>query len=151
MIRPTRETDHAALIGLAVACGLFEPAQTELLAELLRSPSSSDVWFTDELDGVPVGVAYLAPEKMTSGTWNLYWIAVHPDFQRQGRGREMLEFVKRWLRDRGQRLLIVETAGTADFEYVRRFYHRNGFEAEGRIRDFYDAGVDKIVYRGLFG
>lgn len=147
MIRPTRDTDHDALIGLALACGLFEPAQAELLAELLRCPSSCDVWFTDELAGVPVGVAYLAPEKMTLGTWNLYWIAIHPAHQRHGRGRAMLEHVENWLRERNERLLIVETSGTEDFENVRRFYRANGFEAEARIRDFYDAGVDKVVYR----
>lgn len=150
MIRPARETDHEALIGLAVACGLFEPAQTELLAELLRCPGSSDIWFTDELAGVPVGVSYLAPEKMTHGTWNLYWVAIHPAHQKQGRGRALLGYVETWLRERNQRLLIVETAGTEEFEYVRKFYRENGFEMEGRIRDFYDAGVDKIVFRKSF-
>ncbi len=63
MIRPTRETDFDALISLAVASGLFEPEQTELLAGMLRSPDEADVWFTDDHEGLPVGVAYMAPEK----------------------------------------------------------------------------------------
>ena len=147
MIRRTIESDHAALIELAHASGLFEAEQTELLADMLSSSAEDDIWFTDDDGAAPVGVAYMAPEKMTNGTWNLYWIAVHPDRQRQGRGKAMLSHVQQWLLDRGERVLLVETAGTDDFDYVRKFYADNGFENEARIRDFYDAGVDKVVFR----
>jgi len=117
------------------------------LAGMLQSPDESDVWFTDDDGSGPVGVAYLAPEKMTNGTWNLYLIAVHPDHQRQGRGKAILEHVQYWLAAKGERVLIVETAGVDDFDYVRTFYANYGFESEARIRDFYDAGVDKVVFR----
>ena len=147
MIRPSVESDFDAIIALAMASGLFEPEQTEMLAHMLRSPSEGDTWFIDDEGGNPVGVAYMAPEKMTHGTWNLYLIAVHPDSQRQGRGKILLDHVQEWLRDSGQRILLVETAGVDDFEYVRSFYLNNGFEAEARIRDFYEAGVDKVVFR----
>ena len=147
MIRPTIESDFNALISLATASGLFEPDQTDLLAEMLRKPNENDAWFTDEHDGVPVGVAFVAPEKMTYGTWNLYWIAVDPEHQRQGRGRAILDHVEMWLRSKTQRLLLVETAGVEAFDYVRRFYAGNGFTEEARIRDFYEAGVDKVVLR----
>ena len=149
MIRPTVESDYDGLIALAIASGLFEPDQTELLADRLRSPGEDDIWFTDDDGQKPVGVAYMAPEKMTHGTWNLYWIAVHPTLQKQGRGKAILSYVQQWLIDRGERILLVETAGTDDFEYVRKFYVDNGFENEARIRDFYDLGVDKIVFRKL--
>ena len=147
MIRPTNAADFDALIDLAIASGLFAPDQTDVLADMLRSPGDQDVWFSDVHGTSPVGVAYLAPEKMTNGTWNLYWIAVHPDHQRNGRGTAMLGHVQQWLTNKGQRLLLVETSGDDDFDYVRKFYANNGFEAEARIRDFYEAGVDKIVFR----
>lgn len=147
MIRPTNERDFDSLIAIATASGLFEPEQAEMLAGMLRSPNSEDVWFTDDDGSGPVGVAYLAPEKMTHGTWNLYWIAVHPIHQRRGRGKAILDHVERWLATQMQRILLVETAGIDDFEYVRNFYAKNGFEAEARIRDFYDEGVDKVVFR----
>lgn len=146
MIRPTTAHDHQALIDLATQSGLFEPDQTELLAEMLAQPSETDVWLTDEQDGVPVGVAYLAPEKMTDGTWNLYWIAVHPGVQRQGRGRALLAYVETWLREREQRMLLVETAGIDEFDYVRQFYASQGYRSVACIPEFYEAGVDKIVF-----
>lgn len=147
MIRPTIPSDHDALIALATATGLFDPEQTDLLSHMLKSPDLADTWFTDTEDTQPVGVAYLAPEKMTHGTWNLYWIAIHPSHQKQGRGKALLNHVEQWLIEKSQRILLVETAGTDDFDYVRKFYAANGFENEARIRDFYDTGIDKIVFR----
>lgn len=146
MIRPTIESDFNALIDIATASGLFEPDQTEMLAGMLRSPHENDVWFTDDTEYGPVGVAYLAPEKMTNGTWNLLFIAVHPDHQRQGRGKAILKHIQDWLRSNGERILLVETAGLDDFDYVRSFYAGDGFETEARVRDFYDAGVDKVIF-----
>lgn len=151
MIRPATSDDTSALIALAEASVPFEPNEIEELWQLLtkhfdRNGNSRDFWITDDDHGL-VSVAYVAPERMTEGTWNLYLIAVHPDRQRQGRGKILLEYVEQLLANRGERLLLVETSGTEDFEYVRRFYRKSGYTEEARIRDFYAAGVDKIVYR----
>jgi ribosomal protein S18 acetylase RimI-like enzyme len=159
MIRLATLDDTTALIDLAAASGLFDPNQTDSLAQMLDQHFSvrataleegknetQDIWLTDD-DNEPVGMAYIAPERMTEGTWNLYLIAVHPDRQKQGRGKTLLRHVEQMLMERGERILLVETAGTDDFEYVRAFYRQNGYEEEARIREFYAAGVDKIVFR----
>jgi ribosomal protein S18 acetylase RimI-like enzyme len=151
MIRLTTPDDTTALIALAAASGLFDPNQTDDLAQMLDrhfsdKDETQDIWLTD-YDNEPVGIAYIAPERMTEGTWNLYLIAVHLDRQKQGRGKALLSYVEQMLMKRGERILLVETAGTDDFEYVREFYRQNGYEEEARIREFYAAGVDKIVFR----
>jgi ribosomal protein S18 acetylase RimI-like enzyme len=151
MIRLTTPDDTTALIALAAASGLFDPNQTDDLAQMLDKHfkdrnETQDIWLTD-YDNEPVGIAYIAPERMTEGTWNLYLIAVHPDRQKQGRGKALLLHVEQMLMERGERILLVETAGTDDFEYVREFYRQNGYEEEARIREFYTAGIDKIVFR----
>lgn len=147
MIRPVTKNDFESVIGIATASGLFEPDQTDMLADMLRSPDENDVWFIAFAGREPAGIAYLAPEKMTHGTWNLYLIAVHPNRQRQGHGKSILGHVQRWLAEKGERIVLVETAGIDDFAYVRKFYADQGFENEARIREFYDAGVDKLVFR----
>lgn len=43
--------------------------------------------------------------------------------------------------------LQVETSGLESFEYVRGFYRKSGYDEEARIREFYKAGEDKIVFR----
>ena len=147
MIRPTEESDHDALISLANESGLFELDQTDVLVEMLKSPSETDVWFTD-IDGSNVkGVEYVAPEKRTSGTWALYWIAIAPQFQRNGRGSAIVEHVVSWIKTHGARVLLVETAGTEEFDYVRRSYQSHGSDEEARIRYFYEEGIDKVVFR----
>lgn len=48
---------------------------------------------------------------------------------------------------RAGRLLLVETSALPAFEGTRAFYRRLGYEEEARIRGFYAAGEDKVVYR----
>jgi ribosomal protein S18 acetylase RimI-like enzyme len=59
----------------------------------------------------------------------------------------LLGHVEQALTARGGRLLLVETSGLPSFERTRAFYRKCGYEEEARIRDFYAAGVDKVVYR----
>ncbi len=150
MIRPTTPDDTEALLALAQATGLFEPSQIDELAKMLNQHFSNEtdspgIWLTD-CDHEPVGVAYVAPERMTDGTWNLYLIAIHPAYQKQGRGGALLQHVEALLAAQGERVLLVETSGTDDFAYVRKFYREHGYREEAKIRDFYIDGVDKIIF-----
>ena len=49
--------------------------------------------------------------------------------------------------ERGERVLLVETSGLPGFERTRAFYRKLGYDEEARIRDFYQAGEDKVVFR----
>jgi ribosomal protein S18 acetylase RimI-like enzyme len=59
----------------------------------------------------------------------------------------VVEQVERRLAGRGARMLLVETSGLDGFARTRAFYRRLGYGEEARIRDFYRAGEDKIVFR----
>jgi ribosomal protein S18 acetylase RimI-like enzyme len=59
----------------------------------------------------------------------------------------LLRHVEQALAARGERLLLVETSGSPGFERTRAFYRKRGYEEEARIRDFYRAGEDKVVFR----
>jgi ribosomal protein S18 acetylase RimI-like enzyme len=158
MIQPTKKDETAALMSLAEASGLFEPSQTEELAQMLNrhfddAAASPEIWLTQfDHAGAPelpniIGMAYIAPERMTEGTWNLLLIAIHPDYQKKGHGKALLHHVEQMLAEKGERVLLVETSGTDDFEYVRSFYRTSGYDEEARIREFYAAGIDKIIFR----
>ncbi len=151
MIRSTTPDDTTALLALAEATGLFESSHLEELAQILNQhfsdgTDSQGMWLSD-YDNELVGIAYVAPERMTEGTWNLYLIAIHPQHQRQGRGTALLHHVEQMLTESGERVLLVETSGVEDFEYVRAFYRKSGYDEEARIRDFYKTGDDKIIFR----
>lgn len=118
-----------------------------MLSDYFGGNSNRDhFWITDDENGV-VGVAYCEMERMTDATWNLQLIAVRPDRQGQGRGTTLLRYIEQTLTVRGGRVLLVETSGMPDFKRTRAFYRKCGYDEEARIRDFYKAGDDKIVYR----
>ena len=152
MIRPTNLDDTQAVLDLAVAAGLFPADATDEVAEILRnsldgSLGPDHIWNTDDDDGSPVGIVYFAPERMTDATWNLYMIAVHPDRQREGRGAALVRHVEESLRSRGARMLLIETSSLAQFDRTRAFYRALDFQEEARIRDYYNEGEDKIIFR----
>ncbi|MCR9198574.1 MAG: GNAT family N-acetyltransferase [Planctomycetaceae bacterium] len=149
MIRAAEPRDFDRLVEVAIASALFEAEQSELISQMLRSQSATEIWLTAEVEEQPVGVACLTPEKMTSGTWNLLMIAVPPSHQRKGVGKSMFDYVQSWIATNGGRMLIIETAGDPAFSYVRTFYAREGFEQEATIRDFYEKGGDRVVFRRL--
>lgn len=151
MIRQEKSDDQTALLDLAVATKLFQPDELGELEGMLTDYFNGTLgddqsWIVDDEGGVR-GAAYYAPEMMSDGTWNLYFIGVHPDQQGQGRGTSLLNHVEQALIAQGQRMLLVETSGLGRFEQTRAFYRKNGYDEEARIRDFYATGDDKIVFR----
>jgi ribosomal protein S18 acetylase RimI-like enzyme len=120
----------------------------EMISGYFNHKSGSEYWLTYE-ESKPVAIAYCAPEQMTEGTWNLYLIAVHPDYQGQGIGTSLLHYIEQMLISRGERILLVETSSLETFEDTREFYRKCGYNEEARIREFYQAGEDKIVFRKL--
>lgn len=158
MIRPSKPDDMAAILSIAEAIG-FQLSELDVIRKLLTDyftdGSGRDVlrnsnaeWFwlmNDEDNDGSIGVAYCELERMTDQTWNLQLIAIHPNHQGQGHGGKLLRHAEETLKARGGRMLLVETL--ASFDLAQAFYRKYGYEEEARIRDFYAAGDDKVVFR----
>ncbi len=147
-IRAVRREDVPSLKAVIDATELF-PSELldDMLAGFFSGEARDELWLTDDDGGAPLAVAYCAPERMTDGTWNVLAMAVHPDHQGHGRGAASMRRIKQALTARGERLLLVETSGLPSFERTRAFYRGCGYEEEARIRDFYEAGDDKVIFR----
>lgn len=154
MIRPTTPQDAPSILSLAAALALFEPQQLEQLGLLFAAsaePSADPCpfWLVDDAGEAGIsGASYCEPERMTEGTWNLQFIGIRPEQQRQGRGTALMQAVEQSLRQRKARIMLVETAACMASNHV--FYTSCGFEREATIRDFYAAGEDKVVFRKAF-
>lgn len=145
-IRPLVKADLPALIALIDATGLFRGTMlTDMAAPHLATPATDELWRVFD-DGAVAGLAYAAPERMTDGTWNLLLIATDPGRQRSGIGTALINAIEQQLGGRDVRLLLVETSGLAEFDATRGFYRRRGYREEARIRDFYQAGEDKVIF-----
>lgn len=146
-IQPLRSRDLPALKQVIDATGLFpSDLLDEMVAPYMDGKATNEIWLTLHAPD-PAAMAYCAPERMTDGTSNLLLIAVDPSRQRQGLGAALMSHIERMLADNGQRILLVETSALPEFERTRAFYRRLGYHQEARIRDFYRAGDDKIIFR----
>ncbi|MCT8159041.1 GNAT family N-acetyltransferase [Pseudoruegeria sp. SHC-113] len=146
-IKPTVAADITALQGVLDQTGLFP---SEMLPEMLAPALAGEgeaFWLTCHMGGAAVGLCYTVPEAMAEGTWNMLALAVRPDLQGQRLGAKLVAAAEARLRQAGQRILIVDTSGTQDFDAARRFYLANGYEEEARIRDFWAPGDDKVTFR----
>lgn len=148
MIRETTQTDADAIWAMLKESGEFDEKSVAYMKEILTNyldGKTDDLWFTAD-DGEPVGVAYCVPEVAAEGAWNLLMLWTRNNRHGQGHGSALVSRVEKTLTERGARLLIVETSGLPGFETARRFYEKCGFAQEARIKNFFAAGDDKIVY-----
>lgn len=147
VIREIKPNDLKRLKEVIDSTGLFPSALLDdMTNDFFTNQDTSDIWLTKELDNIPVAVVYCAPERMTEGTFNLYLIAIDQKFQGKGIGSEMMAYIENLLREKGIRILIVETSSLPEFELTRQFYDNLGYTREAVIREFYQEGEDKVVF-----
>lgn len=141
--------DLPRLAAVAVRSGLFTDdgwgSVEGIVGSCLAGDSPGEVWVT-ERDGAMAGVAYVAPEPFAEAMWNLYLLAVDAAHHGRGIGSDRVRHIEERARSCAASTLIIETSGLASFAPTRAFYESAGYVREARIRDFYGAGDDKIVY-----
>ena len=147
LIRKVKKEDIPALKAVLDSSELFPSTLLDdMISDYLTNEATTDIWFTTVCQGSPVSIGYCAPETLTDGTYNLYAIAVRKDYQGKGLGKKMMAYIEHLLREQGQRLLIVETSGTADFALTREFYIKCDYIQQAVIPEFYAEGDDKVVF-----
>lgn len=146
-IRPLLRGDLPRIAHLVDANAMFPSAMLDdMTAAYFAGDSDTQRWIVADTGSV-TGVAYTVPEPLTEGTWNTLCICVDPAAHGQGIGTALLRQIEGELAAEGARVLLVETSGTPDFERTRGIYDMLGYEREARIRDYYSAGDDKIIFR----
>lgn len=154
MIRAVRPTDTPALLDLACATGLFQPADAQALlggvldalhAGQLGAGHAALLWAPH--DEAPAGGwVYFAPDAHADGVWNLWWIGVRPEHHGHGGGAALLDAVEAAVTEQGARVLIIETSALPPLARARRFYAQRGYTECGRVPHFYGVGDDKIIF-----
>ena len=73
-------------------------------------------------------------------------IAVRQDLQGSGRGAALMRHAEQDLRERGQRLLVVRTSGTAQYARTRALYTRLGYQEHSRLPNCWTDGDDLVLF-----
>jgi ribosomal protein S18 acetylase RimI-like enzyme len=154
-IRPLAKHDRAAVQIILANAGNFtaEEIETaiELVDEWLADGEASD-YLTYVLestnDPFPImGYICFGEAPLTTGTYDLYWIAVDTKHHRGGHGKKLLHFAEQEIERRGGRMLLIETSSQETYGGTIGFYERSGYEIAARIKDFYKPGDDKLIFR----
>ena len=119
----------------------------ELVDERLAKGTASGYHFVfAELDGVTAGYACYGPIACTLWSYDLFWIAVDPAYQRHGLGRKLVAESERLIREAGGRRVYLETSGKEQYAPTRGFYERCGYALGAELTEFYGPGDSKLIY-----
>lgn len=148
-IRPLQLRDRAPLSQLLTKDGLFTREEVSVALELvdaaLAEPGGEYRVLCADLDGKLAGYVCYGPTPMTEGTWDLYWIATHPDARGNGVARALVARMEHELRAMGARLVRVETSHLDGYGAARAFYERLEYPVCAVMPDFYKPGDDLVV------
>ena len=151
-IRSLIEKDRATLLSMLIRTQSFTPEEIEVAMELidsvLKDPTQEDYRIRCTVDNQDQVIGYVCygAAPMTQGTFDLYWIAVDPDYQKQGAGSILLDSLEEMLKTEGGRMILADASTIPHYEKTRGFYLKNGFQEVGRVPDYYYPGNDRVTF-----
>jgi ribosomal protein S18 acetylase RimI-like enzyme len=143
--------DCKRVADIVASTGFFSPEElaiaVELVEEHLAKGIASGYFFLfAEKAGVTVGYACYGPIVGTLASYDFYWLAVHPDHQSQGIGKEILMQMEALIIARGGHKIYLDTSSRAQYEPTRKFYEKHGYRQCAFLEDFYAPGDGKVTF-----
>lgn len=146
-----RPDDPATVRKIVEATGFFSGDETtmaiELVQERLTMGDASGYHFLfAEAQGAVIGYAVYGPCPATLHSYDIYWMAVYPDFQGQGLGRKLLAMCESLIQEKGGRQIYMDTSARPQYEPTRQLYLARGYLQAAFLPDYYAPGDAKITY-----
>ena len=143
--------DRERIRRLVDITGFFSCSEINVAVELVeerlaKGPESGYHFIIAEHYGRLVGYCCFGPVPCTAASYDLYWIAIHPDFQGRGLGRKVLKETERLIKTGGGHRIYVETSQRVQYASTRAFYENCGYHLEAVLEDFYGPGEGKVIY-----
>ena len=100
-----------------------------------------------DINGKTLGYTCFGPIACTKYSYDLYWIAVHENSRGTGLGKIMMHETEQMIKNLGGRNMYIETSGREKYIPTQKFYDACECELIATIKDFYDVGDDKLIYK----
>jgi ribosomal protein S18 acetylase RimI-like enzyme len=150
LLRPLRDTDAKKIQEVLEGVKAFTPEEisvaTSIVDEALRGSMAYRFLVAADQHDTVLGYICYGQVPMTSGTWDIYWIAVSKRFQRGHIGALLLRGAEEDIRSERGRLILIETSTKPSYRSTRKFYQGMGYRVKARIEQFYSEKDDKLVY-----
>jgi len=152
MIRSLVQKDRERLHSILVSTNAFTSEEIavamELIDVVLKDRCQKDYQIDCMVDAQdqPIGYICYGPAPMTEGTYDLYWIVVDPQYQNQGIGSTLLDFLEEVVRQRRGRMILIDTSSIPQYDGTQKFYLSKGFHEVARVPDYYHPGNDRITF-----
>ena len=146
-----KTTDPEAIARIVTSSGFFSPEEIVLargLAEekLEQGTDCSYQFLFAEDQHIVHGYTCFGLIPATSGSYDLYWIAIDEQLRGGGRGKDLMKKTENIIYDLGGQRIYVETSSRHQYQPTHGFYENCGYQKEAFLKDFYATGDSKIIY-----
>jgi ribosomal protein S18 acetylase RimI-like enzyme len=156
MIRPFTRDDREPVMDLLRATGNFNAAELaiadEVIGIVIDRPDQRDYYSFVAETALPeshsgiAGFLVIGPVPATTGSWHMYWIAVHPASYGKGIGAALQLHAEDFVRRRDGYWLLAETSSQPGYQRARAFYRKQGYCELARVADYYKPSDDLLLF-----
>ena len=143
--------DPHAISRIVQSSGFFSTEEIAIARELAEekldqgNASSYQFLFAEDEDRV-LGYTCFGLIPATSGSYDLYWIAVDEQSRGIGLGKDLMKKTQKIIYNLGGRRIYVETSSRNQYQPTHSFYESCGYQKEAFLKDFYAPDDSKIIY-----
>ena len=150
-VRPAGREDKEAVMAIIKRTKFFRPEEINIAEEVFDDSVSGDPEvsyqsFVAREAHKTIGWVCFGPTPCTVGTFDIYWVAVDPENQKNGVGTSLVQYAAAIIKSLKGRMIAVDTSGSQRYLPTRQFYEKLGYCKEACIKDFYAVGDDKVIY-----
>lgn len=153
MIRPLQLKDKDTLFKIINSINLFSEDEKTVAKELIEEVlynKFQDYYnvfvYENETDGKVHGYHCTGKRSMTEGVYDMYWIAVDPNYHNKGVGKLLINHAEKYVKDQNGNLILAETSSKDSYINTRSFYKANNYEVLAEIKDFYKKDDNLIIF-----
>lgn len=151
MIRKLRPEDREQIQKILSSIELFSEEEKDVALELIDEAIAKPQQeyynvFVYEAENKVLGYHCTGKRALTDGVFDMYWIVVDPNTQNKGIGKQLLEHVENFAKERNGRWILAETSSRENYTPTRNFYMRNNYTILSEIKDFYTMNDNLVIF-----